>query len=173
MRAETICQGQSHSSVFIWLDLSSLYNSIQSSSCWHRLSGSSQHNALPRPAHSLQLLWTEKRTRTAQDQKERKGTTDEKAEGLIALCSAGHLPRVRGWTCVLAIRKADDENNKRCAFISTAGFHLWIRFHSMLANKVGLYVDKRLCLSTLILFNWSGVKIIARPVSKHQRLLMG
>lgn len=116
MRAVTICQGRSHSSAFVWLNLSSLHNSIQSSSCWQKLSGSSQRNTPPPPTHSLQLPWMEKRWRTTQERQERKWTTNEKAKDFMAVYSTCHLPHVHGWTCVTAIRKADDENNKCCTF---------------------------------------------------------
>lgn len=115
MRAVTICQGRSHSSAFVWLDLSSLHNSIQSSSCWQQLSGSSQRNTPPPPTHSLQLLWMEKCWRTAQDRRGRKWSANEKSGDLMAVYSARHLPHVRRWTCVTDIRRADDEN-KRCTF---------------------------------------------------------
>ena len=106
MRAATICQGRSHSSAFVWLDLSSLHNSIQSGSCWQELSGSSQRNTPPPPTHSLQLLWMEKRWRTAQDRRGRKWTANEKAKDLMVVYSTRHLPHVHGWTCATAIRTA-------------------------------------------------------------------
>lgn len=77
MRAVTICQGQSYSSAFVWLHLSSLHNSIQSCGCWQRLTRSP-------PTHSLQLLWMEKHRRTAEDRQERKCSFYKKALVLMS-----------------------------------------------------------------------------------------
>lgn len=108
MRAVTICQGQSYSSAFVWLHLSSLHNSIQSCGCWQRLTRSP-------PTHSLQLLWMEKHRRTAEDRQERKCSFYKKALDLMSFSTLCHLPSVHRWMCLIAINKADDDKNK-CIF---------------------------------------------------------
>lgn len=159
MRAVTICQGRSHSLAFVWLDLSSLHNSIQSSSCWQRLSGSRQRNTPPPPTHSLQLLWMEKCWKTAQDRQERKWSTNWKASDLMTVYSTRHTPHVQGWTCVTSIRKPDDENNKWCTFtlvdtlpynISISKLHQWgFIAHWWFMSQMWLYNNMR---HTLFLF---------------------
>lgn len=119
MGALTICQGRKPQFRVCWLGLSSLHNSIQSSSCWQGLRKEPALHPVCQPIHParfLQLLWMEKRWRTEQDRPVRKWRANEEAKDLMAVYSTRPAPHVHGGTCVSDIRAADDEKNKRCPF---------------------------------------------------------
>lgn len=96
MRALTICQGRSHSSPFVWPDLSSLHNSMQSGSCWQQ-ARREQPALQPRPpAPRSPITLDGKALKDGAGSTGAKMKPNEEAEDLIAVYSSRHLPRFHG-----------------------------------------------------------------------------